>query len=101
MPGAVSAGYTDDVLWLLLDVRRGADAPDDWVLRFSNAVLDSVRLYRLDGEGHWSLQEAGAAIARDDWPVDARQVSFRCASMRARPNAGSCACTARNPCRPS
>lgn len=76
LPGAVSAGYTDDVLWLLLDVRRGADAPDDWVLRFSNAVLDSVRLYRLDGEGHWSLQEAGAAIARDDWPVDARQVVF-------------------------
>jgi len=28
LPGAVSAGYTDDVLWLLLDVRRAADAPD-------------------------------------------------------------------------
>lgn len=76
LPGAVSAGYTDDTIWLLLDVQRTVDAPDEWVLRFSNAVLDTVRLYRLDGKGHWRVQEAGAAIERDDWPVDARQVVF-------------------------
>ena len=76
LPGAVSAGYTDDAIWLMLDVRRAAGAPDEWVLRFSNAVLDNVRLYRLDGQGRWRVQEAGAAIAHDDWPVDARQAVF-------------------------
>ncbi|MCC7706059.1 sensor histidine kinase [Janthinobacterium sp. GW460P] len=76
LPGAVSAGYTDDTVWLLLAVRRGARAPDEWVLRFSNAVLDHASLYRFDAKGQWRVQEAGAAIARGDWPVDARQVVF-------------------------
>ena len=76
LPGAVSAGYTDDTIWLLLEVQRAVDAPEEWVLRFSNAVLDNVRLYRRDGKGQWRVQEAGAAVVRDDWPVDARQVVF-------------------------
>ena len=76
LPGAVSAGYTDDAVWLRLDLARAAHAPDEWVLRFSNAVLDDVRLYRQDVAGHWTLQAAGADVARGAWPVDARQVVF-------------------------
>lgn len=76
LPGAVSAGYTQDAVWLRLDVARAAAAPDEWVLRFSNAVLDDVRLYRWDAAGHWILQEAGADVARSNWPIDARQVVF-------------------------
>ncbi|MGK5037875.1 7TM diverse intracellular signaling domain-containing protein [Janthinobacterium sp. LB3P118] len=76
LPGAVSAGYTDDAVWLRLDVARAAHAPEEWVLRFSNAVLDDVRLYRQDAAGQWTLQAAGADVARGAWPVDARQVVF-------------------------
>ncbi|MDN2712504.1 sensor histidine kinase [Janthinobacterium sp. SUN118] len=76
LPAAVSAGYTDDAIWLRLDVVRAAASPDEWVLRFSNAVLDDVRLYRLDGAGRWTLQTAGADVPRAAWPVDARQVVF-------------------------
>ena len=76
LPGAVSAGYTQDAIWLRLEVTRAAQSPDEWVLRFSNAVLDDVRLYRQDQAGHWLRQEAGADVIRDAWPIDARQVVF-------------------------
>ncbi|MDC8757836.1 sensor histidine kinase [Janthinobacterium fluminis] len=76
LPRAVSAGYTDDAVWLRLDVAREAAAPEEWALRFSNAVLDDARLYRWDGTGRWTLQAAGADIARAAWPVNARQVVF-------------------------
>lgn len=76
LPGALSAGYTSDTVWLQLEVARSAEAPREWVLRFSNAVLDDVRLYRQDQAGRWQWQEAGAGVARKDWPVDARQVVF-------------------------
>ena len=74
LPGAVSAGYTSHVLWLRLDVARVRQAPAEWALRFSNAGLDDVRLYRQDLAGKWTLQAAGADIARAAWPVDAREV---------------------------
>ncbi|MCL6485822.1 MAG: histidine kinase, partial [Janthinobacterium lividum] len=76
LPGAVSAGYTQDAIWLSLEVTRAAQSADEWVLRFSNAGLDDVRLYRQDRAGHWLLQQAGANVIRNAWPIDARQVVF-------------------------
>jgi signal transduction histidine kinase len=77
LPGAVNAGYTTDVLWLRLDVVRPADAPPQWLVQFSNALLDDVRLYRQDTSGHWQLaQHAGEDIGRQRWPVDARNVQL-------------------------
>ncbi|MEG1328539.1 MAG: 7TM-DISM domain-containing protein, partial [Janthinobacterium sp.] len=76
LPGPVSAGYTQDAIWLRLDVARATQSPDEWVLRFSNAVLDDVRLYRQDQAGHWLMQQAGADVAHDAWPIDARQAVF-------------------------
>lgn len=76
LPGAVSAGYTDHAIWLRLDVTRTAQAPAEWMVRFSNAGLDDVRLYRQDFAGKWTRQAAGADMARAAWPVDAREVVF-------------------------
>jgi hypothetical protein len=62
--GAVNAGYTTDTLWLRLDVRRPAEGPGQWLVQFSNALLDDVRLYRQDASGHWQLaQHAGRTSA--------------------------------------
>ena len=77
LPGAVSAGYTNDAIWLRLVVERSPEASGEWVLRFTNALLDDVRLYRPDGARGWSEQVSGENLARADWPVKARNVVFR------------------------
>lgn len=74
LPGAASAGYTSDTIWLRLEVERHSDAPQEWVVRFTNALLDDVRLYRPDGLRGWSEQVAGENLGRSNWPVDARSV---------------------------
>ena len=76
IPAALSAGYTNDVIWLRLPVQRQADAPQDWFMRFTNALLDDVRLYRPDGTGGWQEQRAGENAGRASWPVDSRNVVF-------------------------
>ncbi|MEX8193525.1 sensor histidine kinase [Comamonas guangdongensis] len=73
LPGSVKLGYTDDAVWLRLSVQRGSDAPVRWLLKFSNALLDDVRLYRRDASGHWQLaQRSGEEQDRRLWPIDAR-----------------------------
>ncbi|RJG05295.1 histidine kinase [Noviherbaspirillum cavernae] len=76
LPGAASAGYTSDTIWLRLEVERQADAPQDWSVRFTNPLLDDVRLYRPDGAQGWSEQAAGENLGRSNWAVDARNVVF-------------------------
>ncbi|WP_417284584.1 7TM diverse intracellular signaling domain-containing protein [Comamonas sp.] len=73
LPGSVKLGYTDDAVWLRLSVQRGSEAPARWLLKFSNALLDDVRLYRRDHFGYWQLvQYSGEEQDRRLWPIDAR-----------------------------
>ncbi|WP_158610226.1 sensor histidine kinase [Herminiimonas sp. KBW02] len=74
IPAALSAGYTSDAIWLRLVVVRAADAPQDWLVRFTNALLDDVRLYRPDGAHAWREQRAGEDTGRASWPLDTRNV---------------------------
>jgi len=74
IPAALSAGYTKDAIWLRLVVERQADAPQEWFLRFTNALLDDVRLYRPNGAHAWSEQLAGEDVGRAAWPLDTRNV---------------------------
>lgn len=76
IPAALSAGYTKDAIWLRLVVERTADAPQDWFVRFTNALLDDVRLYRPDGAHAWREQHAGEDVGRASWPLDTRNVVF-------------------------
>lgn len=73
LPGSVKMGYTDDAVWLRLSVQRSSDAPVRWMLKFSNALLDDVRLYRRDASGSWQMaQRSGEDQDRRLWPIDAR-----------------------------
>lgn len=73
LPGSVKLGYTNDAVWLRLTVRREENAPTQWLLNFSNALLDDVRLYRRDRSGQWQLaQHSGEDIGRGRWPIDSR-----------------------------
>jgi signal transduction histidine kinase len=72
LPGAVNAGYTQDAIWLRLVVQRRPDAAQEWVLRFTNALLDDVRLYRPDGAGGWVAQMSGENLGRANWTLGTR-----------------------------
>lgn len=73
LPGSLKLGFTDDAIWLRLNVQRGAAEPVRWLLTLSNALLDDVRLYQRDPSGHWQLrQHSGEGLGRQHWPVDAR-----------------------------
>ncbi|MEG0556593.1 MAG: 7TM-DISM domain-containing protein [Comamonas sp.] len=73
LPGSVKLGYTDDAVWLRLNVQRGEVAQTRWLLKFSSALLDDVRLYRRDRYGNWQLvQRSGEEQDRRSWPIDAR-----------------------------
>ena len=68
LPGPVSAGYTPDAIWLRLDVARATQSPDEWVLRFSNAVLDDVSLYCSNQASPWVMQPARTDVLNDAAP---------------------------------
>ncbi|CAM4390185.1 histidine kinase [Comamonas aquatilis] len=73
LPGSVKLGYTDDAVWLRLNVQRSEEAQTRWLLKFSSALLDDVRLYRRDRYGNWQLvQRSGEEQDRRSWPIDAR-----------------------------
>ncbi|QPF73641.1 sensor histidine kinase [Roseateles sp. DAIF2] len=75
LPGPLNIGYTNDVIWLRLVVQRPAGAAPDWLLQFSHALLDDVRLFRQDEQGQWRLaQRSGEDVGRGHWAIDARNV---------------------------
>jgi len=81
--GPLRIGYTDDYVWLRLDIRRKGEIKD-WLLSFSNALLDEVQLYRLRPDG-WSVQLSGENLGRERWAVDARAVVLSIALDSAEP----------------
>lgn len=74
LPNSVSEGYTADAVWLRLEIDRAADAPRDWVLRFTNALLDDVRFYRQSSDGGWTQLHSGEDMGRSSWLMDERGV---------------------------
>lgn len=76
LPGMVRAGYTADAVWLRLEVNRQPEAPNEWMLSFTNALLDDVRLYRPDGAGGWTAQYSGEDVGRSHWKVDSHRVAL-------------------------
>ena len=70
LSGGLSLGYTQDVIWLRITVAREADAPAQWRLELTSALMDDVRLY--SPEGGPTPQQAG-----DRYPFDERQLRYR------------------------
>lgn len=75
LPGAVSAGYRDDNLWLRLRLHSPA-AGNHWRMAFSNALLDEVDLHIQRGDGHWEILRSGENIGREHWPHGTRAPLF-------------------------
>lgn len=73
LPGPLNAGYTDDVIWLRLRLRRPQASSEQWLLQLSHALLDDVRLYQRDTAGAWQLAgHSGEDLGREHWAIDAR-----------------------------
>lgn len=72
LPGSLSAGYTDAVVWLRL--RLDAPSAGQWMLQPSNALLDDVQMYmRSPGSDRWQFMGiSGEGVPRYLWPVDFR-----------------------------
>lgn len=79
LPGHLSAGYTDDVVWLRLRLRLQAPGQGQWMLQVTNAVLDDVRMFvQAPGEVGWHFAGAsGERVPRRLWPVDFRSPALQ------------------------
>lgn len=68
----LNAGYTRDVFWLRISVRREPDAPREWRLEVRPAYLDDLRLYTPDIDTGYQEQHQG-----DRLPFSARSLPYR------------------------
>ncbi|MFY8118538.1 MAG: 7TM diverse intracellular signaling domain-containing protein [Roseateles sp.] len=74
LPGPLSAGYTDDVIWLRLRLQNPENGPTRWLMQFSHALLDDVRIYQLDEHKGWQqVGRSGEDLGRSNWLIDARK----------------------------
>ena len=78
LPGNLSAGFSDAAIWLRLPVYIADQPPQGWILWFSNALLDDVRIYTRRPDEAWRLLgNSGEDVARGLWPVDYRSPAFQ------------------------
>ena len=76
LPGSLMAGYTMDAVWLRVNIKNESTREDQWVVVFSNPLIDEVRLYREDRHKVWSVQVSGEDIGRSRWELDTRSVAL-------------------------
>ena len=65
-------------LWLHLRLARGAQARQDWMLKFPMPLLDYVTVYQQE-QGQWRSDSAGDTVAVATWPERGRYPFFRLA----------------------
>lgn len=71
-----NVGFTQDALWLRIELTRREGAAQDWLLEVNNAVMDDVRLYQQNEFGAWVERRAGEEVPRAQWPVKYRNAVF-------------------------
>lgn len=72
VPDGLGLAYTDDAIWLRVELQRSAPASKRWRLELTSTVLDDVRLFTpLPDGGHRELQ------AGDRFPFAERAIAFR------------------------
>lgn len=72
LPDGLGIGYTDDVVWLRIDLQRAAHAPDRWRLELTSMLLNDVRLFETSPGGAVRVSQAG-----DRYPFADRSVAYR------------------------
>lgn len=81
LPGNLSAGFSNETIWLRIPFEVEAMSPGGWMLRLSNALLDDVQVYLRQASGHWlALGTSGEDVPRALWPVDYRSPTFEFSS---------------------
>jgi diguanylate cyclase (GGDEF)-like protein len=64
-------------LWMRLTLERGQGAHHQWLLAYTNPLVDRVELWQLDEQSHWHMQAAGDRLANVAWPERGRYPVFR------------------------
>ncbi|MCG2595602.1 diguanylate cyclase [Ramlibacter sp. XY19] len=75
-PDAIQDLGSKGALWLHLNLARGQDERQEWVLEFPMPVLDLVTVYQRSGNG-WRAESAGDTLAVNSWPEGGRYPYFR------------------------
>ncbi len=60
--GRASVGQSENPWWIKVQLKRDADAPQDWWLEASGTNLLDLRLYLPDGHGGWQERLSGAQV---------------------------------------
>jgi diguanylate cyclase (GGDEF)-like protein len=76
-PDAVHRLGGGAALWMRLRLVRAEDDPRQWLLAFTNPVLDHVTVWQQDERGRWHSATAGDTVAVRDWPESGRYPVFR------------------------
>ena len=76
LPNGVALGYTNDAIWLRIDLRRHADAPDRWRLELTSMLLNDVRLFDDRSDAETKGSQAGDRFAFADRSVAFRRPTF-------------------------
>lgn len=63
-------------LWQHYRFARTADSPQDWMLEFSQPLLDRATLYQSSPSGTWTSQTVGDTVAVSSWPEPGRYGQF-------------------------
>ncbi|WP_293776098.1 sensor histidine kinase [uncultured Oxalicibacterium sp.] len=78
LAAGVNVGFTSDVIWLKLTITADIHPHGGWILRFSNALLDDVKVYIGKDGGPWTLLGAsGEDVTRSAWPFEYRSAAFQ------------------------
>lgn len=64
--GNLSAGYSNSVFWLRLQIQRDSpDSPEHWLLEMTPVMLDDIRLFESQSDGSWREHRAGDHLQLD------------------------------------
>lgn len=78
----VAAGYINNsALWLHLTLERTGHTPTDWMLSFSQDLIDFIELYIQQPSGAYSIKKGGRAM-----PSAAREFTFSGHAFRLAPS---------------
>lgn len=96
LAGSFNVGFTQDAIWLRVDVEQSPASVRQWILEVNNAVFDDVRLFLRAQDGNWIEHRAGEDIPREQWDFSYRNPVFRFSLAEPGPNTLLLKITSRN-----
>ncbi|ALS76566.1 hypothetical protein AUC31_15720 [Planococcus rifietoensis] len=58
----LNIGFSSSVHWLMLEVENKAQTDTEWLLELGSSSVDEVSLYTADGEGGFTVEQAGQEV---------------------------------------